>query len=98
MQQKKKFTDAIFVVTEERLCPIYNIGEEIKVEDLCAVLPEAKAVCMLLVEKLIEITIQKDSFERFSQLGVKKSKFTCGGCQGLIQFEYKRKKAFPLCR
>jgi len=94
VRQKKKFTDAIFVITEERLCPIYNIGEEIKVEDLCAVLPEAKAVCMLLVEKLIEVTVQQDSFERFGQLGVKKSKFDCGGCQGLIQFEYKKEKGF----
>ena len=93
-QQTKKFTDAIFVVSEERNCPIYNVGEEIKVEDLCAVLPEAKAVCMILVEKLISITLKKQSFEHFSQLGAKKSKFDCGGCKGMIHFEYKKEKGF----
>ncbi len=92
--QKKKFTDAIFVVTEERSCPIYTVGEELKVEDLCAVFPEAKAVCMILVEKLIEITVKKKSFEQFSQLGAKKAKFDCGGCKGLIHFEYKKEKGF----
>lgn len=95
MQQQKKFRDAIFVVTEERSCPIYNVGEELKVEDLCAVVPEAKPVCMILVEKLIGITVKKDSFERFSQFGVQKSKFDCGGCgKGRIHFEYKKKKGF----
>jgi len=94
VQQKKQFRDAIFVVTEERSCPIYNKGEELRVEDLCAFVPEAKPLCMVLVETLIEITAKQDSFERFSQLGVKRSKFTCGGCTGQIGFEYKKKKDF----
>lgn len=92
--QQKKFRDAIFTVIEERFCPIYNIGDELKVEDLCALVPEAKPVCMILVEKLIEITVQKDSFERFSQLGTKKHKFDCGGCEGKITFQYKKEKSF----
>ncbi len=94
MLQQKKFRDAVFVITEERLCPIYNVGEELKVADLCAVLPEAKAVCMVLVEKLIEITVKKESFERFSHLSPQKSKFDCGGCKGMIHFEYKKEKGF----
>jgi len=92
--QQKKFRDAIFVVTEERSCPHYNAGEELKVEELCAVLPEAKPVCMILVEKLIEITAKKESFQQFSQLGAKRAKFSCGGCQGMLQFEYKKAKGF----
>ncbi len=94
MRQKKRFRDAIFVVTEERSCPIYNKGEELKVEDLCAIVPEAKATCMILIEKLIEITAQKESFERFSQHGIRRAKFSCGGCKGVMNFEYKKKKDF----
>ena len=30
-KQAKNIRDAIFIVTEERHCPIYNIGEEFKV-------------------------------------------------------------------
>jgi len=94
VRQKKKFRDAIFVVTEERFCPIYNIGEELKVDDLCAVLPEAKPVCMVLMEKLIELTAKKQNFGQVIQIGAPKTKFDCGGCKGLIRFEYKKEKGF----
>ncbi len=92
--QQKKFRDAIFTVTEEYICPIYNVGDELKVEDLCAVVPEAKQVCMVLVEKLIEITAKKESLQRFGQLGTQKLAFDCGGCKGRITFQYKKKKGF----
>jgi hypothetical protein len=94
MQQKQKFTDAIFIVIEERSCPFYNIGDELKVENNNVVVPEAKQLCMVLVSKLIEITAKKQSVERVSQLGVKMSQFDCGGCQGKISFEYKKEKSF----
>lgn len=91
---QKKFRDAIFTVIEERSCPIYNVGDELQVEDLCVVVPEAKQVCMMLVEKIMEITAKKDSFERFTQLGTQQMKFDCGGCKGKIIFQYKKKKGF----
>lgn len=94
MQQIRKFRDAIFVITQERSCPLYNVGEEVRVEAACVYVPEAKPVCMILVGKLIAITEHKGSFERFSQLGVQKEKYDCGGCEGLIHFEYKKKKGF----
>ena len=94
MQQKKNFSDGIFIITEERFCPIYNVGEELKVENHTVVVPEAKPACMILVGELIGITTKKQSFERFSQYGVQKSKFDCGGCQGRISFEYKKEKGY----
>jgi len=92
--RQKKFRDAIFTVTEERSCPIYNVGDELRVEELCAVVPEAKQVCLILMEALIGITAQKGSFERFSQFGAQTLKFNCGGCQGKIAFQYKKQKDF----
>ena len=94
MHQKKKFRDAVFVVTEERSCPIYNKGEELGVDGHCAFVPEAKPVCMILTAKLIEITAAQDNFEGFGQLGTQKAKFKCAGCTGIIGFEYKKKKDF----
>lgn len=94
MQQNKKYRDAIFVITGERSCPFYNVGEILRVEDHCVLVPAAKSVCVILVGKLMEITAKTESFERFSQLGVKKSRFDCGGCEGLITFEYKKEKGF----
>jgi CRP/FNR family transcriptional regulator, cyclic AMP receptor protein len=97
MQQKKsqnKFRNAIFVVTEERSCPIYNVGEEFKVEDLGLTVPEAKPACLVMVEELIKAVSTASSFERFTQQGVQKSKFECGGCTGLIRFEFKKEREF----
>ena len=91
---QKKFRDAIFTVIEERSCPIYHVGDELKVEELCVSVPEAKQVCMVLVEKIMEITAKKDSFERFTQMGTQHLKFDCGGCKGKIIFQYKKQKEF----
>ncbi|MEN8200616.1 MAG: DUF4388 domain-containing protein [Thermodesulfobacteriota bacterium] len=95
MHIQKKFAEAIFIVTAERSCPIYNVGEELRVEKDTIVVPEAKPTCMALAAKLTSITAKKQSFQKYSQMGVKKSEFECGGCpQGRITFEYKKEKGF----
>lgn len=94
MRQQRTFRDAIFVITEERSCPFYNVGEEIEAKQYSVIMPGIKPSCMILVEKLIEITTQKESFKRFSAVGVQRSHFQCGGCQGRISFEYKKEKGF----
>jgi CRP-like cAMP-binding protein len=95
VNKRKPYRDAIFVVTEEQACPIYNVGEEIKVENLSLVVPESKPACLMMVREVMKATGDKEkSFERFSQLGIQKSKFDCGGCEGLIRFEFKKEKGF----
>ncbi len=89
-----EFRNAIFVVTEERSCPIYNVGEEFKVEDMGLTVPEAKPACLMLVREIINAVGQERGFERFTQQGIQRSKFECGGCSGLIRFEYKKEKEF----
>ena len=89
-----EYKNAIFIVTEERACPFYNVGEEFKVEDMGLTVPEAKPACLKMVEKVIKATTSKKSFERFSQHGIQRSKFDCGGCTGLIRFEFKKEKGF----
>jgi len=89
-----EFRNAIFTITEERSCPIYNVGEEFKVENDALTVPEAKPACLLLVRELIKAVAEKRSMERFSPAGVKKIKFECGGCVGMIRFEFKKEKEF----
>ena len=88
------YKDAIFIVTEERACPLYNVGEEFRVEDMGLTVPEAKPACLNMVQSLIAATTKQHSFERFTQQGIQKSKFECGGCDGLIRFEFKQEKGF----
>ena len=89
-----KYRDAIFVVTEERSCPIYNVREEFKVENNALTVPEGKTACLLMVQELMKAVGSKKSLERFSPHGIQKEKFECGGCTGLIRFEFKKEKGF----
>jgi CRP/FNR family transcriptional regulator, cyclic AMP receptor protein len=90
----KSFRDAIFIVVEERSCPVYNIGEEFKVEKLCFYGPSFKPECLVLAQEIMKIITSRDSFVGFSKFGPQKSRFDCGGCEGLIQFEFKKEKEF----
>lgn len=88
------YRNAIFVVTEERSCPIYNVGEEFKVENNALTVPEGKAACLLMVQELMKAVSEKKSLKQFSPYGAQKVKFECGGCVGLIRFEFKKEKEF----
>jgi uncharacterized repeat protein (TIGR04076 family) len=89
-----EYRNAIFIITEERACPIYNVGEEFKVENDALTVPEAKTACLMMVRELMKAVAEKQSMERFSPYGVKKAKFECGGCIGLVRFEFKKEKEF----
>ncbi len=91
---KKKYRDAIFIVTEERSCPFYNIGEELKVENYSLSVPSYKPGCLHLTQKIVDIITSRDSYMGFSRIDGNKSKFDCGGCEGLIRFEFKKEKDF----
>jgi len=93
--QEKKFRDGLFIVTQEKSCPLYDVGEVLKIENSSITVPSFKPVCMFLAEKISKISISQDSFSRFPKFdGIQKSKFDCGGCSGLIRFEYKKDKDF----
>ncbi len=89
-----EFKNAIFIVTEEHSCPIYNVGEEFMVRDLALTVDSGKPVCLKMVHELIQGQAGTASLERFTQQGTARAKFECGGCSGLIRFEYKKEKEF----
>lgn len=89
-----EYRDAIFIITEELSCPIYNVGEEFKIEGMALTVPEAKPACLLLVQEVMKIVSNRQSMERFTPQGIRKTKFACGGCTGLIRFEFKKEKGF----
>ncbi|PIE57329.1 MAG: Crp/Fnr family transcriptional regulator [Desulfobulbus propionicus] len=94
VRTNQEYRDAIFVITEERSCPIYNAGEELKIEGMGLTVPEAKPVCLKLVSKLAKIASTRKALARFSAQGVQSNKFECGGCEGLIRFEFKKEREF----
>jgi hypothetical protein len=89
-----QFRNGIFIITEERHCPLYNVGEELDVSEGNLTMPAGKNTCLTLAKELIEIASEGESFEKYGQGGVEKTKFECGGCTGIIRFEYKKEKGF----
>ncbi len=89
-----KFRDAVFLITQERSCPFYNVGEELKVDNFSLSVSSFKPGCLHLAQKIVIIVTAKDSISGFSTFGGQTSKFDCGGCEGLIHFEYKKEKDF----
>lgn len=91
---EEKHRDAVFLITEERSCPIYNAGEELKVQNFNLLLPSCKPSCLHLAQKIANIVTVKHNIGGPPQSGGQKSQFDCGGCEGMIHFEYKKEKDF----
>lgn len=89
-----QFRNGVFIITEEKHCPLYNVGDELKVSEGILTLPMAKPTCMVLAKDLINITSEDTSFERYRQGESQKTKFECGGCTGVVRFEFKKEKDF----
>ena len=89
-----QFRNGIFLVTEEDHCPLYNVGEEFAVNEGVLKLPMAKPTCLTLAKEIITIVSEGESYERFEHGEKIKTKFDCGGCTGLIRFEFKKEKGF----
>ncbi len=89
-----QFRNGVFVITEENHCPLYNVGEELHVDEGMLKLPAAKATCLTLTRDLIDLASEDIAFERYLQGSRKKTKFECGGCTGIIRFEFKQEKEF----
>ncbi len=89
-----EFRNAIFIVTEEFSCPIYSVGEEFMVRDLALTVDSGKSLCLKMVQALMQAQAGAGTLERFAHKGMQRAKFECGGCSGLIRFEYKKEKQF----
>jgi len=89
-----EFRNSIFMVTEERFCPIYNVGDEFNVFRDALTIPGVKPACMILVRSIMRITEGHEALKKHSVFGTQKVKFECGGCSGLIRFEYKKEKEY----
>ncbi|THB78805.1 MAG: DUF4388 domain-containing protein [Desulfobulbaceae bacterium] len=93
-KQLDTFRDAIFLVTEENACPLYNVGDELKVENFGFSISSYKPGCLYLSQEIARIVASRDSFGGFAKLGSQKNRFDCGGCEGKIFFEFKKEKDF----
>lgn len=90
----EKYHDAVFLIIEERACPVYNVGEELKVQNFCLSVTSYKPGCLHLAKKIASILTEKNNISGVPQVKGAQSQFDCGGCEGMIHFEYKKDKDF----
>ncbi|WP_446010288.1 cyclic nucleotide-binding domain-containing protein [Candidatus Electrothrix sp.] len=90
-----EYRNAVFIVTEEHACPIYNVGDEFIVHESTLTIERNKEVCLMLVQEMLKtLNCSRPLRPRFTQTGMRRTKFECGGCTGLIRFEYKKENAY----
>ncbi|MCI5212278.1 MAG: cyclic nucleotide-binding domain-containing protein [Candidatus Electrothrix sp. ATG2] len=86
--------NAVFVVTEEHSCSLYKVGDEFIIRDSTIVAGRNKELCVWLVQELLTALNDGNLLKhRHIQPGARRIKFECGGCTGLIRFEYKKETA-----
>lgn len=89
-----QYKNGIFLITEENQCPLYNVGEEFSIQEGILNLPAAKPTCLILARELINITAPDTVYEHYRSGTDDKMKFECGGCVGIIRFEFKKEKGY----
>lgn len=89
-----EFRKGTFVIIEEEECPLYNVAEEIAVDQNWIYMPSSKATCLILAQDIAALSAEDIAIDQ-SVVGEKKSnRYECGGCTGRIQFEYKKGKEY----
>jgi CRP/FNR family cyclic AMP-dependent transcriptional regulator len=94
--KQDKHRNAVFVVTEEHSCPIYDIDDELRVQDFSLVTSNYKASCLHLARILGDIVTKDKEVSGVQQkTGVQNIRFDCGGCgESRMFFAYKKEKDF----
>lgn len=76
----------VFVIQEDRNCPLYKAGESLELSDKTLGCPKNKEVCLILVRDMTELLfrfLQKQPVNHDEYRG---KLFNCSGCKGLIKF------------
>lgn len=89
-----EFRNGVFIITEEENCPLYNAGEEMEVKEAALKLPVSKPTCLILAKDIIELATEDVAYELVRKGIAQKTKFECGGCTGIIRFEFKKEKGY----
>lgn len=88
------FKNSIFIVTDEYNCPFYNAKEEFEISENALKIPTGKPVCLILAQDVVALTSEQAILDREAEGIGEQTEFKCGGCGGVIKFEYKKAKNF----
>jgi len=84
------FPQAAFRIIGENNCPMYALGDELKVSGKSLLFPEGKSACLILLE---DIAVSHTKYESTgSRAGYA---FKCSGCGGTVRLKYQTSQTVP---
>lgn len=81
-----KVFNAVFVIQEEKNCPLYNVGECLQLSEKTFTCPENREVCLILVRDMTELLFRFLQKQPVNLDEYRDALFNCSGCKGLIKF------------
>ncbi len=78
------FPEAAYKIIGENDCPLYKLGDELKLSGKSVLFPRDKSVCLILIEDIMEVHIK---YEHTGNAGG--YSFKCSGCTGSIRLKYR---------
>jgi len=88
-----QYRNGVFSIVEENNCPQYEKGMIFSVVGGAMKLPAGKPACLNLTREVTNIVAEGNTNSTIS-VARKKNRFDCGGCDGMIRFEFKKEKEF----
>lgn len=77
--------EIIYTVTTENECPLYDLGDRMKLSEISVLFPEEKPACCVLVEDILEVTQKYENLKTDAGYA-----FRCSGCSGSVRLTYKK--------
>ncbi len=84
------FSDAIIEVIGAHECPLYRVGDALRIENTAIIPPPFKSTCIILAGDILEVIIRYGVIE-----SDRKYRFDCSECTGFIKLEYRRQPPRP---
>ena len=84
------FSDAIIEVIGAHECPLYRVGDALRIENTAIIPPPFKSTCIILAGDILEVIIRYGAIE-----SDRKYRFDCSECTGFIKLEYRRQPPRP---
>lgn len=93
MKDEMKKLRVVFGITEDRNCPLYDVGEVLQLTEKTLLCPAGKEVCLILARDLTELLFTiLQAGEGEGRKGEDEKIYNCSGCNGLIKFSPLRRE------
>ncbi len=93
-----KFSESVFVIIENRDCPVYRVGDEFRLSDRALQLPEGKPACLTLMGDIVNALNTWERLKVYKLDSASGHLFNCTGhrtsCIGAVRLGHQKTSKF----